>query len=214
MSWYQILKEVLENLYYIASIGLFAGIIVAGIQLKIMKADIQAKNKRASVEKSIEYLNWFATEFIPQCEEYQSKLSGKRVTIYPDIKNRTFSFNNEIHLKKPNVVESIKHKKSCGAVTLNNQLEFFSAAMMSGLADEELAFNPLADAFCQFVELNYDVYCESRKDSRETLFTHTIELYIMWKDRIESLHLQKEKQEIEEKMSKIQPKSIKVLGNE
>lgn len=53
MSWYQILKEVLENLYYIASIGLFAGIIVAGIQLKIMKADIQAKNKRASVEKAL-----------------------------------------------------------------------------------------------------------------------------------------------------------------
>ncbi|MFJ5788856.1 hypothetical protein ACIP9G_02110 [Lysinibacillus sp. NPDC093197] len=214
MFLYQILKEMLENLYYITSIGLFAGIVVASRQLKIMKADIQAKNKRASVEKSIEYLHWFATEFIPQFEDYQNKLSGKRINIYPNIKNRAFTFNSEINLKSPNVVESIKHKNNCGATTLINQLEFFSAAMMSGLADEELAFNPLADAFCRFVELNYDVYCDARNGVRETLFTHTIELYIMWKERLESLHLQKEKQVIEEKMSKIKHKSIKILGNE
>lgn len=79
--------------------------------------------------------------------------------------------------------------------------------MMSGLADEELAFNPLADAFCQFVELNYDVYCESRKDSRETLFTHTIELYIMWKDRIESLHLQKENKRLKKRCLKFSQKA-------
>lgn len=214
MTMYQTSRDILEILYYIASIGLFVGILVAAKQLKVMKSDINSKNKRASVGKSIEYLNWYATEFIPEFDVYQEKLEGKKINVYYKMKNRNFDFDEGFSLESPNVMNSVAQKRENGAISLNNQLEFFSAAMMSGLADEELAFNPLAEAFCEFVEFNYDVYCYTRRSGKDTLFTHTISLYEMWKERLESLELQKEKRKIDEKMSKITDKRVKVLGTE
>lgn len=208
---YSIFKEILVVLYYIASIGLFTGILISIKQLKIMQSDIKTKNKRASIEKSIEYLNWFATEFIPEVDDYTLKLEGKRINVYPDIDKRTFKFNDTLNLRSRNVKNSIKIKHDNGAIYLCNQLEFFSAAMVSGLADEELAFNPLAESFCQIIELNYDVYCYARRH-KDTLYTNTIKLYKIWKDRLESINLQKEKELIEQKMSKIEHEKVKVLG--
>ena len=213
MSNYEVFKEVLVVLYYLAGIGLFSGIVIALRQLKVMKDDIRIKNKRASVNKSIEYLNWFATEFIPESDEYYGKLIGKKINLYDKLKQYDFNYNEEVNQKSKTVMDSIKIKKECGAGNLNNQLEFFSAAMMSGLADEELAFNPLAEAFCEYVEINYDVYCDSRKGGRDRLFSHTIALYKMWHERLESIGLSKEKQKIEEKMSKMTGQRVKILGN-
>ncbi|WP_431808788.1 DUF4760 domain-containing protein [Lysinibacillus sphaericus] len=217
-EFYEIFKEILLILYYIASIGLLIGVIaaykqlkLAYEQLKLMKSDIETKNTRASIGKSIDYLNWFATDFIPEIDKYETRLNGKKIITYPLIEKRTFLFNEEVQ-ETSTVNESINNKYESGISNLINQLEFFSAAMMSGLADEELAFNPLAEIFCGFIEFNYDIYCDSRR-KRDTVFTHTIQLYEMWKERLESIDLQKQKQKIEEKMSTFDNKRVKIIGN-
>lgn len=208
MGWYTIIKEGLEVLYYIASIGLFAGIILATKQLKVMKTDFSSRNQRASVEKSIEYLNWYATSFLPDTLKSKELLKNKKILTFESVKNKSFIYDENCK-RDDQVITSINEKIDAGIVELTNQLEFFSAAMMSGLADEQLAFNPLASTFCSFV----DVYCEMRNEDKEMLFTHTTELYNMWEERLRTIELSKKKALIDEQMSKVSNKTIPILGN-
>lgn len=213
MSNFEIFKEVIEIGYYIAGMALFGGIVVAIKQLGVMKKDIKSKNERASVEKSIEYLNWFATQFIPKNDEVLRSLNFDIAMTFESIENKTFDFNSNFKLNDK-ILASIAHKAESNVLDLANELEFFSAAMTSGLADEKLAFNPLATSFCRFVDRNYDIYCYLRNDSKDMLFTHTKELYSIWKDRLANHELTKQKEEIEKKISKVQDRSIPILGND
>lgn len=225
---YNSVRDFIESIYHIAGIALVWGIIVGirqlnvGVQqlnlvkeeLEVVKKDFQVRNKRASVEKSIEYLNWFATDFIPQTAKYGKGLDHTQAKAYSTNQASIFFFDEAIPKRDADIDLSIQNKMDAGALDLVNQLEFFSAAMMSGLADEELAFNPLGLIFCEFVEHNYDVYCYLRDGGKDTMFSNTIGLYRMWKERIEAIELEKKSEELAEKMSKIQKKSVKYIGNE
>ncbi|MFJ7646907.1 hypothetical protein ACIQ1H_05130 [Lysinibacillus sp. NPDC097279] len=217
MTNYEIFKEILLILYYIASIGLVVGVFIGIKQLKVMKRDVETKNKRAAVDKSIEFLNWFATEFIPENSEKEKKLDKDKIIIMKNKEFQDFNINELAFLsrfKPEKITSSVKEKYRCEIVTLTNQLEFFSAAMNTGLADEQMAFNPLASTFCKFVEDNYDLYCYMRNGNEETLFNNTIDLYLMWKSRLNTIELVRKKVEIEEQLSKVTVKSIPILGKE
>lgn len=207
MDWdslWNIIKDIILYGYYIAGIVLAVGVIIAGRQLKLMKKDNADKNKRAAIQKSIDYLDWFATKFIPEQGEFLKKLRGKNIMIYSELKEMPFVFNDEVNLDNEKVLENIILKHNAGAIHLINKLEFFSAAIISGLADEELTFNPVCNLFCEFVEFNYDVYCHSRKNSTKK-FTNTIQLYELWKGKIHN-------KDIEEQVEMLQnsKKEIKV----
>lgn len=210
MNIYPVVKEVITMLYYIVSIGLAAGVFIAIKQLNLMKKDIKTKNKRASVEKSIEYLNWFATSFIPLQAEYIKKLGDKHVILSMRDHKKEF-VASELSFKTH--AESISNKLDAGVLDLANQLEFFSAAMMSGLADEELAFNPLSQVFCNFVDRHHDFYCFSRQD-REHNFSNTVELYKVWAGKLHSNELLKETKELSEKLADLNLKKVNTIGNE
>jgi hypothetical protein len=230
MAWLGLVKEVIETFYYISGIILVAGVVIGLKQItlvkeqlslvkseaELVKKDFNIRNKRASIEKGIEYLNWFATDFIPQSNDYNRSLSGKEIKNYQgmNIRKKGFVFDNEVSRGDNLVVISIDEKVNAGALNLMNQLEFFSAALTSGLADEELVFNPLALVFCEFIERHYEVYCDIRNDGKDTMYSHTIELYDIWKQRLESIELDKKQKEIDYQKSKIKPLSIKYLGNE
>lgn len=212
LSNFEIFKEIVQIAYQIAGIALFFGVVVAIKQLGVMKKDMKSKNERASVEKSIEYLNWFATKFIPKNDKAIAAQKQDVVLTFEKIENKSFVYNSDL-IFDDKVRDSMFNKAESGVLDLANQLEFFSAAMVSGLADEKLAFNPLATSFCRFVDRNYDVYCYLRKD-KDMLFTHTKELYKLWKNRMESHELNKQKAQLDEKMSKIKDKNIPILGND
>lgn len=186
MDWLSSIRPLLESLYFIASIGLFATVIIGLKQLKLLKKDIADRNKRAAVEKSIEYLNLFATEFIPHFDDYRVKLTRDGVILhqgpYEDF-IFTSEFNAHVSSVKTYLDKSFEHDGN----NLANELEFFAAALLSGLADEELVFNPVAEIYCESIEHLYVIYCDTRKDSDSRLFTHTIKLYKMWKARLNKL---------------------------
>lgn len=178
-----LIKEIILYSYYIAGVILAIGIIIAGRQLKLMKKDIQDRNKRATVQKALDQLDWFATQFIPENTEYLQKLKGKKILVYNSLEKMPFIFDDKVSLTNPSVVKSIEEKGSCGIINLMNRLESFSATFTNGVADEELAFNPAAEVFCNFVETNYDCYCKLR-DSSTNKYTYTIQMYELWKSKL------------------------------
>lgn len=196
MDWFENIKSIFELLYFIASIALVIGLYFGYEQLKVMRKDILDNHKRNAVEKSIEYLDWFASSFIPESSNYYAALNGKKLPSFGENEltfNHDFSSDNKIN-------ESVIIKNDNGVIDLCNKLEFFSAAINSGLADETLLITPLAKSYCEFIENNYDVYCSirSRKNSKK-LYENTRILYTNWSKQLIKFGLEEEKEEIKKR---------------
>lgn len=214
MSWYLVyVRPILEGLYFIAGAGLFATVIFGYKQLKLLKEDIQDKNRRAAVEKSIEYLNWFATEFIPLTIQYNKEAKERGIKSYNGPRNKDFVFDDNCKLASSYIQDHIRLCLECGGENILNQLEFFSAAMVSGLADEELAFNPLAKVYCQTIENLYVLLCFERRDDDSNLFSYTVSLYNHWDQRLHKMVLENKRSKLDLELSKIPDNRIKSIGS-
>jgi hypothetical protein len=214
MKYYSIIKEGIELIYYLSSIGLLIGVIVGLKQLKLMKKDFEVKNQRASIEKSIEYLNLFATEFIPIAGKVLLEIEKKNVKFYKGPINPDFRFDHNCNPSSKYIRDLLKASIECDAITVLNRFEYFSAAFISGLADEELAFIPLSRLYCEYIEQLYVVLCYLRRDEDQNSFEYTVKLYNMWKKRLEKMKLEKKKSKLDEEISKIREERIRYIGDE
>lgn len=68
--WWIVLKDILGVLYSLSGIVLIIGVFVGIGQLKLLKKDLDIRNRRLAVETSLQYLNIYATEIIPEYEKY------------------------------------------------------------------------------------------------------------------------------------------------
>jgi hypothetical protein len=214
LVWDSWIRPVLEALYFLAGIGLFATVFIALKQLRLLKEDMRTKNKRASVEKSIEYLHWFSTDFIPKTNPILDSLIGvHNAESFIDNMNREFVFDDKVSPTNTEVVNMIVACRDLGAVDILNQLEYFSSTMTSGLADEELAFNPLSTIYCDITERLYPLICEFRKEGNTKMFSNIVKLYGIWKDRVEKIDLESKRSDIESRLSKFTEERISSIGS-
>ncbi|WP_129692307.1 DUF4760 domain-containing protein [Gottfriedia acidiceleris] len=202
------LKEIIQVLYNLSGIALVATVIIGIKQLKLLKTDLQVRNKRAAVEKSLEYLSFFSDDFLPYCAQYQNDL--KEELPNPKSYNHLFDGNFYIedrHIDKEMIAELIV-KESKGIMNLINKLEFFSTAMLNGVSDEKIVFTPVAKVFCEFIEREH-VYISVQRSSNGVPFENLIRLYKDWKKNIESEKAKIEKLEAEKKMNTIGEQKFK-----
>lgn len=211
--WNIYIRPFLEAAYFIASIGLVVGIWIGIKQLKLLQKDTKDKYKRAAVEKSIEYLNWFATDYIPKIDQFNHNISQSKLKVYSSQINPKFRFDVNCNLDQPETLEYLIKTDEYNARDLMNQLEYFSAALVSGLADEELMFNPIARTFCSFVEKNYIDICYYRREETCEFYSNIIELYDVWKSRLKKIELESEKMKLENNISKISERHIQSIGS-
>lgn len=203
---------VLEILYYISGVVLAVGIVFAYKQLKLMKDDIKTKNHRSAIEKSVEYMDWYANTFIPEHEKFSKQLrKEKDIKLSFDFQHENFRVSEELLLSDEKVLISIVTKVDAGFVTLANQLEFFSSVMISGLADEEQVFLPVGDLFVDFMDENRELYCFLRRKSDDK-FGNSVKLYNLWKSRLEEQKLDKQLSELERKRSTLKSAPIDYIG--
>lgn len=211
INFLESIRPFLETLYFLASIALVSTIVIGIQQVVLLKKDLQTTNKRAAVEKSIEYLNWFANTYIPRSESFTTAY-GQKSNTYKGPINRNFFFDENC---KPNSKYIQEHIKLCldnDGVHLLNQLEFLSAALINGLADEELMFNPTARLFCKHVERLYVLICLLRRDNHQ-VYSNIIKLYSIWKDRLNKIHLETKKSQIDKDLAEIKDEKIVSIGS-
>jgi hypothetical protein len=214
---YNYIRSGLELLYFLSGVILIVTVWIGLKQLKIVSEDFKIKNKRASVEKSIEYLNWFATDFIPQTNLFFRKVASEDLQYYKGPFSDQFLFDVNCKRESKYITAYITFCNENEAMDLLNQLEYFSAALISGLADEELAFNPLGLIYCELVERMYPFYCNVRRnrnedDDRSSMFSYTIKLYNIWRKRIDRTKMERKRSILDESISKMPEERIKYIG--
>ncbi|WP_145408484.1 DUF4760 domain-containing protein [Paenibacillus xylanexedens] len=232
--WFEVpfiegLSFVIEKIYYIASIGLFASVIIGLRQLQIVKEDNKIRNQRASIEKSLEYLEWFAKDFIPYHSEFRQTLKTKiterlddeneeievkksiieQYRIIHGVKDIEQNDNFDVSLPSLELINRIFVRAQSGNVL--NQLEYFAAAMTSGLADEELAYNPLASLYCELVEEMYHNIIFLRGESNR-MYSNIIKLYKIWKPRLKKDDIRHYQDKLSKESEMLPDVKIKSIG--
>jgi hypothetical protein len=69
------------------------------------------------------------------------------------------------------------------ALKATNLVEASAMTFIEGVANEEMAFMPLSETLCSFVEHFYFCYCGMRNRGKLNRYEYTIKLYRKWSQR-------------------------------
>jgi hypothetical protein len=166
------IKPTFEVLSFATNIGLFATVIIGIKQLRLVKEDNKNRDERSAKEKSIEQLRWLNSEFIPKFNEFVEKAKKADMPLYNGEINKDFTID-EYDKKTLDLIDFLLTNK---AVDLLNNLEYFSLALISGIADKSILNGPIIQPYTLAVINFYPVICWVRTSDSKA-FDEVIELF-------------------------------------
>lgn len=206
----------LETVYQLSGILMTLTLILGLVQIYYVKRDLTITSRRAAAEKSIEFLNWFASYLMPNYQKYRARLAELEAD-NDDLrnllrKNRQWddTFTQSDFDDEDMLVAFIQGE--AGGEELLHHLEFFAAAMVSGLADAEIVYRPVGLLYCMMVEDLALLLCLNRQDERKHLHPNTVELYRKWSHRLARDRLREAQRDISEKMKQYEDGKLKTIG--
>lgn len=203
------LLQILQGLYFLSGIGLFVAAIIGLKQLTIAKETAKMNAKRESLKLANSQINFYLTDIIKLQDILDDEIEEKDVRIY---KNAQFIIDGKkITVKLNSSKEEFKKITTITKPLLNvlNAMECFSSFFISGLADEEIAFKAVGKTFCNTArKLMPDLVLHAPGGYH----TDVLDLFLLWNARLEKRDLQKKKETVEERLSKIDNKTITPLG--
>jgi len=213
------LKDVLEIISYVSQGGLLiVGILALG-QIKIAKKDIAIRSRRESIVLAADQIERFREDFLPKITELNKMYRSINAMEAPKYRFEDFTEKElrQASSKIANIMEKYRRvlddeKFNVSVQELMNLFEGFSVYFTEGVADEKVAFKPLGQVFCDFVEENSFMYCIYRNQEEMNYYDNTIKLYKTWSGRIIQRKLQDDKSEINKKLKKINIPNIKTIG--
>lgn len=178
-------------------------------QLKRQKEEFLASSRRDAIKAAIEQIRYYSAEIIPSYNSLCKKIREKDISFFYDnsVSMENGCFNMEKFIVKEGDVEKIKMILSeLGDVS--NKMENFSVCIVSGVANQEFAFNALSGVFCSEVRFLLPFYAMTHEKGANSSqeISATLQLYENWKERIKLRDLQQEKRKIEEQLEKIAKK--------
>lgn len=204
MSW--------ETLSGLSELIIALSSVVGLSQLFIAKKDMQIRSKREAMMLAATQIEHFRVDIIPLLSEI-TKLRNKGQ--YPKEVIVLEKFTNQ---EAKNINERIfnislgllgRDKDLLSKLTdASNAIESFAVYFTNGIADEKIAFLPIAQMYCEFVEEFYFFYCFQRDELEICPFDQTIKLYSLWKARLENQNLNLKKDEIEKMIGDAHKKEL------
>lgn len=195
------IKSIAEFIYFLSGISLTATVVIGLIQLRYLKKDIQDKNLRSSREKSLEMLVFYAEQFLPELSNYDKIVRNEIEKPYDSSKYFNESFLVNIHSLPTDLIAQTVIKEEKGLVHLLNKLEFFSVSVLSGVADEEVLFTPIAKTFCEFIKKEH-IYISYLRTSGAP-YINLIKLYKKWNSKIKVEQAKLEKVNAENRLNEL-----------
>ena len=178
-------------LYYASGIVLAIAAIIGLWQLFILKHDINTRNKRAAMENSIKLIDRYREKLIKISEAIYKFEKEKNVPNYEGTPFELPAIDIDL------VTKRMEFLAEAGIPGLINESEAFSAAVLSGLSDEEFVFRLIGRPYCNFVAQYYDIFATLQ--SYSTAKSCVLELFDMWRKRLIKIRLELEKKELSAK---------------
>lgn len=200
------------GLLIIASFGLYQ-IKLAKSQLESAKNIFRKQSIRASYETAANECNRFSEKYFPLKVELEKFLREEKISFFKDAKVEESDGGFRVNY------ESIKEEElkslspqSAQLCNLLNTLEGFALYIVSGVADDDIAFHTLGKAFVEEAEYLSKIlpFLDIEQDDCKAIWA----LYFKWKRRIDHHKLQVEKAEIEKRLKKAKVEKFVAIGTE
>ena len=168
-------------------------------QLKIAKTNISTRVQREAAKETALQLEAWASRILTQLKESHEALmaAGVKDYGYPmqrfDKEELAVVENDDVRNHASRYVAAMQKDPKLYAQLIDtcNAMEALAMYFETGIADEEIAFEPLYGSFCPAVEKHYPLYCMHRKSSSPVNFyPYTISLYERWSQRRSNLQMQ------------------------
>lgn len=188
-------RGVFETIYFISGPAVALVGYLALKQIKIAKTDISIRVRREALLLAVQQCDIYAKIILPELRDLKS-IEGK--TNVPCFDKIPTDFNYQ-HLKKeyPIFIDVWEQKiennyEACvKASDTCNKLEAMAMYFVNGLADEKIAYDPLAINYCAMITRLYPWICVSRYTNGD-IYKNLIKLYETWKSRLDTDKINKE----------------------
>lgn len=222
----------LDYLSKLSSFGLFIVACIGLNQLKIAKKDIRVKSERESITLTGEICTKYGNEIIILFQEIYKTISKSK---YKEKINEIMKkLGNE--LKENEICEGFFKKSDHWFELISiymdidliddfnllaNQLEGISIYFIKGVANEEIAFAPMGESFCNIcnyiipiIALSRCTACGKCDDSyKKHSYENLIELYQIWLSKIRNEQLSSQMKKINHELNKYKSNNkVDVIG--
>jgi len=221
MDWIKADRDIIEVIYLITAGPLLLLVACLGLsqlflvrkQIKIAKETASITNQRESFKLAAEQCIILAEKIFPLVYNFD-----KMILSQPFYKNIKLNYSIErdrlqvIYMKQltNEEKEEIKNLISQHDPTDSaNALDGFAMYFTSGIASEDIAFHSCGKGFCTAVEIIMPVISGMLDNG---YFKDLNKLYGLWKDKLQALSLNEQKQRLEAELASKNTGSIKSLG--
>lgn len=209
-----------ELFYFLSGIGL---LVVAGFglyQIKLTKDQLnnakeifRKQSVRASFEAAANECNRFSEKLIPIIAEFDKYLKDESITFFKDsvIEETDDGFRvNYEKINKDDLGKIFDRPELVNGIV--NGVEGFSLYIISGVADDNIAFHTLGKIFVAEAERVSKIlpFTGAEQEDCKAIWA----LYFRWKNRLEHQKLQVEKGEIEKRLRKTKVQKFSAIGTE
>lgn len=209
---WDVIKDIIEVISFISTIGLLVVAIYGLKQLKISKDTAKIAAQRDAVKSANEQVKNYLEVVIPEGNRLFELVEAKKITSF---KKSSFELNADsvdVTIKPDTNKFSSDIISIVGEMThYLNLLEAFSTFFTSKLADENIAFKSVGMTYCKAVERYMPVIATL---GGKYYYQNIIELYRLWRERIDENDLKLEKADIEKRLEKKNGKIILPIGTE
>jgi hypothetical protein len=180
-------------------------------QIRVMKKDLAIKVERAAKEKAIEFAGRYLTVFVPAHNALYEALIKQKLRNYRgpvgDFAPAGLSKEDELLLRKRMVMPEL--------LPVLNELNYFSSAFVSGVADEGTGFEIVGRSFCASVSSVYDVLSAHRSDPAcRYIGNQSLQLYRVWSSRLSRAQLEALRDGLDTSLNQIRESEIRPIGDE
>lgn len=213
MDFFDQTKSLVDNLSSLSSVIIALFSIVGVIQIIQAKRALIINSKREAASMAAQQVKDYGERIIPILTKYDAILRNNKIESHF---NQGQEFTEEVANNKfgKDFVKSEMIKRipcaleMCDAL---NALEGFAIYFIKGVADEQIAYSSIGRTFCFSIEQYYLEIAANRSEN-DPAFQNTIELYKIWKPRLEKDKLAREQIKIMEKMKNLKTNSINPIG--
>ncbi len=180
--------------------------------MTITKEATRLSAKREAFRLAAERCEYYLNHVIPALHTLDCAIKDKGITLLE--KTKVKIEGNSIQTESSATNEDLDDLISIGVeiATAFNTLEGFAIFFTTGVADERVGFASVGHTFCNSVRKYTPILALLFDDGKH--YQQIRQLFCLWNSRIDSIELSKAKENVEERLRKINERAIVPIGTE
>ncbi len=179
-------------------------------QIRVTRDVARITARRESFRLATERCEQFASVILPASEAVDQVFEQKKFSQFQKIIVEENDKGISISWKDSRKWLDELSKNGDSVYRLANLLEGFALWFTCGIADENVAFRPCGSSFCGMVKQILPMLVMENK--RNKTYSHTLRLYVAWRDKIKIEKNQAKQQELEMERKSLKVENIKPIG--